>query len=74
MKWQTVGSSCGEVLEFNHLNPVQLKENFYKLIQKYEDYVRGTFATEAQQSTSRIIYSQLNYNLLNNKLCTFKTH
>lgn len=62
-KWESLGIACGETLVFNATNPNNIKEQLYRIIQKNEDSMREGFILSARESNSRLLYSQLNYNL-----------
>lgn len=67
-KWQNIGTSFGEdvVIDANSQNGGKLKEQLYKIIQIREDSDRAALIANARQSESRIMYAQLEYNLMNN--------
>lgn len=62
-KWQNLSGVYGEEVNFDVSNHQLLKTQLYKIIQKQEDSVRNRMIVEAYQSQSRILYSQLEYNL-----------
>lgn len=62
-KWQTISNACDEnfIIDTNNLG--NLKENLYNIIQKNDDATRDMFILKARESNSRVLYSQLNFNL-----------
>lgn len=63
-KWQSLGTACGVDLNMESSNLNLLKEQLYRIIRKTEESDRRSQIAKARQSESRLLYAQLQFNLL----------